>query len=56
MRRGSEVFKELGKLDWAVIAICLAASLFFGIYSIKLAIDYRAMVNAPAGTQRPSGS
>jgi hypothetical protein len=43
------VFKELKKRDWAVLAICLAASIFFGIYSVKLAIVYRAGHPAPLG-------
>jgi hypothetical protein len=37
------VFKEPKKSDWAVVAICLAvAVLSLGIYSVKLAIAYRA--------------
>ena len=48
------VFKELKKSDWAVVAICLAASIFLGIYSVKLAIAYRTQNDAPRVIQRPT--
>jgi hypothetical protein len=35
------VFMGLHKRDWAIVTICLAATIFFGIYSVKLAIEYR---------------
>ena len=48
------IFKEMQKHDWAFAAICLAASIFFGIYSVKLAIDYRTQNDAPRLNQRPT--
>jgi hypothetical protein len=52
-QRKTAVFNDLKKCDWAIVALCLAASIVFGIYSVKLAIDYRAKVNAPAVTRLP---
>jgi hypothetical protein len=41
------------KRDWAIVALCLAASILFGIYGIKLAVDYRSTANAPSVVQPP---
>jgi hypothetical protein len=48
------IFKELKKRDWAFLSICLTTSIFLGIYSLKLAVAYRAQNDAPRAIQRPT--
>jgi hypothetical protein len=51
------ILKDLKKSDWVVVPTYIAAALFLGIYSVRLAIAYPADHPAPAGEHCPkSGS
>jgi hypothetical protein len=53
-RKEQTVLKELKKRDWVFVALCLAAAISSGIYSVKLAIDYRARDDIPQVNRKPN--